>query len=244
MPGSAASSLPYPRDAVVAVGTGDGLEEALDRALELAPPSAPGAVVLADPQVDPRLVQLIADRLHAAVIEPPTGEPRTIDYGGAVGRHLVDPAWADAPTRVVVAKNRSQRRLLYAGAMTTVLRAVPELDRLDAEVPDIVRAALEALPVSYGVVDAWESRDRRGTRQTGAILASANVLALDWLMGEKMELDPALNPVVREGVLRWGRIRLDRRGNLTPWPKWHNATLAGAALAGLLPSKGASWTAR
>ena len=236
MPGGAASSLPYPGDAIVAVGTGDGLEEALDRALALAPPPPRGAFVLADPSVDRRLLELIADRFDATVIEPPSGEPRMIDYGGAVGRHPADPAWADAAARIVVAKNRSHRRLLYAGAMTTVLRAVPDLDRLDAELPDIVRAALEAMPVSYGFVDAWESRDRRGARQTGAVLASANVLALDWLMGEKMELDPALNPVVREGVLRWGRIQLDRRGNLTPWPNWRNSTLAGAALAGLLPT--------
>jgi hypothetical protein len=220
---------------VAAVGTGDRIDEALDRALALAElaPAPPGAVILADPAVDAGLLERLVATLPpgATVIDPPTGPPVPLDYGGAVGRHLADPAWAQAGFRILVAKNRTHRRLLYAGAMTTVLRAVPELPRVPAELPDICRAALEALPVGFALVDAFESRDRRGRRPTGAVLAATDVLALDWLMGEKMELDPELNPVVREGVLRWGRARLDRRGNLTPWADWRNVTLAGAALA-------------
>jgi hypothetical protein len=220
---------------VVAVGTGDRIEEALDRALALAqaPPAPGAAVILADPAVDPALLERLVATLPpgATVIDPPTGPPVPLEYGGAVGPHWADPAWAAAAHRIVVAKNRTHPRLLYAGAMTTVLRAVPELARLRAELPDICRAALEALPVAFALVDAFESRDRKGGRRTGAVLASSDVLALDWVMGEKMELDPELNPVVREGVLRWGRSRLDRRGNLTPWPEWRNVTLAGAALS-------------
>jgi hypothetical protein len=68
------------------------------------------------------------------------------------------------------------------------------------------------------------------------------------MAGEKMDLDPALNGVVREGVLRWGRIRLDRRGNETPWDPWANATVLGAALADvrarLRGPEEVTWTAR
>ena len=231
MADTAGARLRPSADPVVAVGTGDRLEDALERALTLAdlPPVPEGAVVLADPAADRALVE----RLGATVIEPPTGDPVPFEYGGAVGRHLADPAWASAPFRILVAKNRTHKRFLYAGAMHTVLRAVPELEAIRAELADIARAALEALPVSFALVDAFESRDRSTTRRTGAILAARDPLALDWVMGEKMELDPELNPLVREGVLRWGAARLDRRGNLTPWPEWRNATLAGAAAADL-----------
>ena len=100
-----------------------------------------------------------------------------------------------------------------------------ELRRLGRDqLPVACRTVLEAFPVHFGLLDAWDSLDgsgtpwsRRAPRRTRAVLASPNVFALDWLAGERMDLDPGLNPVVREGLLRWGRIRLERRGNLTPW---------------------------
>jgi hypothetical protein len=88
---------------------------------------------------------------------------------------------------------------------------------------------LDAFPVHFGFLDAWVSADgfaghvRDGKpNQTKTILASKNVFALDWVAGEKMGLDPSLNYVIQEAIYRWGAIRIDRRGNMSPWRPWTN----------------------
>ena len=68
--------------------------------------------------------------------------------------------------------------------------------------------------------------------------------ALDWLTGEKMDLDPALSPIIREGLLRWDRVRLVRRGNLTPFDPWRNVTPLRAVLADVTGHEEPLWTAR
>ncbi len=41
-------------------------------------------------------------------------------------------------------------------------------------------------------------------------------------MGEKMELDPTRNYVIREAMKKWGTIRITRHGDMTPWSPWEN----------------------
>ena len=236
MPARPLTSSP-PRT-VVAVGTGSSPEQALERALALAPiADAPldgrSVAVLAAEAVEPVVLEGVQTAARAAGagqvvrVECPSADMVEIDLGGAVGRGRVDRTWWEADVRVVVGHNRSHRRWLYAGAMLTLLRAF----EARGTVPEICRTALEAAPVAFAVVDAWESRDRRGPRATHAVLAGRSAFAVDWVAGEKMDIDPAMNLVVREGLLRWDRIPLDRRGNRTPWDPWANATAAGAVLA-------------
>src|SRR6187551_1570584 len=124
-------------------------------------------------------------------------ETDPFDYGGVLGRHPVSPTWRDADIRISFAKNKSQWECFYSGAMANVLGCLPEPDKRrwyrgrGHAASECVRTALAALPVHFGLVDAWTSRDGRGRpgrggkmRQTGAVLASANVIALDWVMGE------------------------------------------------------------
>ena len=228
----------YPHDAVVAVGTGANPQEALERALVLAPLSPIGldgrtVSVLAAADVDRVVLDALLEVVRAAgagvvaVVDCPSADMVDIDLGGAVGHGRVDRAWTSADVRILAGHNRTHARWLYAGAMLTVLRA------FDARgtIPEVCRTALEAAPVEFAIVDAWTSRDRRAAQLTHSILASSNAFALDWVVGEKMDVDPAMNAVVREGLLRWGRIHLDRRGNRTPWDPWKNATPLGAVLA-------------
>jgi uncharacterized protein (DUF362 family) len=183
-------------------------------------------------------------------------DPVELDYRGALGPHLAGRAWAEAGMRILFGKNRTDRQLGFAGTMTTALGTVPrpgELrrgTRAGHDLAECARSVLEALPVGFALVDAWHSADgtrppwRPGrARPTGAVLASRNAFALDWLMGELMDFDPALNPVVQEGLHRWGRIRLERRGNLTPWDGWRNPSPAVMALTDLR-AKEVAWTAR
>src|SRR2546421_708255 len=144
-----------------------------------------------------------------------------LDYGGVIGVGAAGRAWRDADVRISFAKNRTHRRLVYSGAMTNVIGTLPDeraLRRRHA-LSDLCRTVLEALPLTFALVDAWDSADGgggRARRSTRAVLASANAFALDWLMGEMMDVEPQLNPVVQEGLHRFGRIRLDRGGNLPP----------------------------
>ncbi len=66
---------------------------------------------------------------------------------------------------------------------------------------------LNAFPVHFGFLDAWVSGDGFSghvhdakPNQTNTIFASENVFALDWVMGEKMNINPALNYVVQEAI--------------------------------------------
>jgi hypothetical protein len=248
---------PYAEDATVAVGTGDSLAAALAQALGLAGLAEPAldgrhAAVLAAAAADTGLVDGLAEAARragaasVARVECPSPDTVEIELGAGLGRAAVARAWHDADFRVLVGHNRAHPRWLYGGAMLAVLRALGSPVR--GEPPVVCRALLEALPVHFAALDAWSSRDRSRVRNTGAVLVSRNAFALDWMAGEKMDLDPALNAIVREGLLRWGRIRLDRRGNETPWDPWTNATVLGAALADVRARvrgpKEVTWTAR
>jgi uncharacterized protein (DUF362 family) len=185
------------------------------------------------------------------------------EYGGVIGRHPAAPAWRDADVRVSFAKNKTQWECFYTGAMANVLGCLPEPDKRRwysgprHGVWECVRTVLDAFPVHFGLVDAFQSRDGRGVpgrgghvRATKAILASPNVVALDWVMGERMDVDPALNPMLQEALHRWGRVSLVRRGDLMDWSPWDRPGDATVAFGGLVGSSpllgfaggGARWT--
>jgi hypothetical protein len=250
---SAPSMAPHAPAAEVAVGTAADGEQALRRALDgagFATAPLAGRVALAvAPGVRAELVaglRSAAEHAGAAGVDVVAGQGADlVDVdAGPLGRVAVPRAWHDADLRILVAHNRAHRRWLYLGALSTALRPVHAPARLPVSVPIACRAVLEALPVAFAVTDAWQSRDRSGARDTRAVLAGHDPFAVDWLAGEKMDLDPSLNPIVREGLLRRGRVRLVRRGNLTPWEPWRNATPLGAVIADALRQEDPLWTTR
>jgi uncharacterized protein (DUF362 family) len=167
-------------------------------------------------------------------------EMEPFDYGGVLRHAAAGRTWRDADVRISFAKNKAQWRMFYSGSLANLFGCLPEPDKLahysgpGHEPSECCRTMLDALPVAFGLVDAWDSRAWKRTVHTGAVLASASLLALDWVMGEKMELDPALNPVVREALYRYGRVPLDRRGDQSAWQGWRSPTVAGVALSGVL----------
>jgi len=168
-------------------------------------------------------------------------------YGGLIGEHDVATAWRDADLRILVGKARTDRQLLYAGAMIGALGCVPDSDRMARELArahdlgECVSDILEKLPVAFGVVDAWCAADGSGppaspgqARKPGAVLASADLLALDWVLGELMDLDgPELGPLIREALWRRDPIEIKRRGDLTEWDPWRNPGALRAVLSDL-----------
>jgi hypothetical protein len=155
-------------------------------------------------------------------------------YGPTIGEHPVASAWLQADARVIVGEAVADRQLLYAGAIVAALGCVPDsapLSRKIVSARGLGRAAceiLKRLPVAFGVLGG------AGAEQAHAVIASADLLALDWVLGELIGLDgPGLSPAVAAMLEDRGAIDLDRRGELTEWDtrRWSPSVVAPARAA-------------
>jgi uncharacterized protein (DUF362 family) len=141
------------------------------------------------------------------------------DYGSVLGRATIGRTWLEADYRITFAKAKPQRRCFYSGCLANLLGCLPEPDKLSHYAGprhsfyECCVLVADRLPVQFAVMDASHADE---------LLASANPFAVDWVAGEKMELDPGLSPVLHEALLRWGRVHVVRRGNVTPWDGWKN----------------------
>ena len=196
-------------------------------------------------------------------------EPVPFEYGSVLGAHVAGRTWLEADFRISFGKAKTQWQALFGGALANLYGCLPEADKLTHyhgtghEFHECCVLMADRLPVGFGIVDAWVAGDGRGThararhaRETRTLLASEDLLALDWVVGEKMDLDPNQSLVLQEALLRWGRIDVVRRGNTTSWAPWDNVrpikaatayllepTLRQAALRGLPPGRRlAAWT--
>jgi hypothetical protein len=181
-----------------------------------------------------RLVDLSAERVP-------------FDYGSVLGESQTGRTWRDAAFRISFGKAKTQWQCLFTGALANLYGCLPEPDKLASyhgtghEFQECCVLLADRLPVHFGLVDAWVGGDGRGShaharraRDTGTLLAGENLLAVDWVLGEKMGVDPGLSFVLQEALLRWGRVDVVRRGNTTPWEPWDNVPGGKAASACLL----------
>jgi uncharacterized protein (DUF362 family) len=164
-----------------------------------------------------------------------TEEREPFDYGGVLGPHVVGRTWRDADYRISFAKNKTHWQCFYTGCMKNIYGCLPEWDKMKVyhgkgrEFYQCCILMLDAFPVHFGFLDAWVSGDGfsghvrdANPNHTKTIFASENVLALDWVMGEKMSLEPELNYVIQEALHKWGPVEVTRVGNTTPWEGWTN----------------------
>ena len=174
-------------------------------------------------------------------------EKEPFEYGSVLGAHVAGRTWSHAGFRISFGKAKTQWQSLYAGALANLYGCLPEPDKLARyhgtghEFHECCVLVADRMPVGFGIVDAWVGGDGRGShaharraRETGTLLAADDLLALDWVVGEKMGLDPNLSLVVQEALLRWGRVEIVRRGNTTEWRPWDNVRAGKAASAYLL----------
>lgn len=170
-------------------------------------------------------------------------QPEPFEYGGVLGAHTVGRAWRDADYRISFAKNKTHWQCFYTGCMKNVYGCLPEWDKMKhyhgkrREFYECCVLILDAFPVHFGFVDAWVSGDGfsghvhdANPNDTRTIMASANILALDWVMGEKMGLDPTKSSVMQEALRVWEKPAISRCGNCTPWKPWTNVRPCTVAL--------------
>jgi uncharacterized protein (DUF362 family) len=157
------------------------------------------------------------------------------DYGGALGQHRVGRTWAEADYRISFAKNKTHWQCYYTACLKNIYGCLPEWDKMlhyhgrDIEFYQATILILDRFPVHFGFLDAWISGDGltghvrdANPNHTRAIFASENIYALDWVAGEKMQIDPPTNPVIREAMAMWGTIHITRVGDMTTWHPWDN----------------------
>jgi len=147
----------------------------------------------------------------------------------------VGKTWHDADFRISFAKNKTHWQCFYTGCLKNVYGCLPEWDKMkhyhgkSIEFYEACILIADRFPVHFGFLDAWVSGDGfsghvRDAKPnlTRTIIASENILALDWVMGEKMDVNPMYNYVIQEAMYRWGTINIIRYGNMTPWHSWKN----------------------
>jgi uncharacterized protein (DUF362 family) len=162
-------------------------------------------------------------------------EKEPFDYGGVLGQHVVGRTWRAADYRVSFAKNKTHWQCFFTGCLKNVYGCLPEWDKMKhyhghrREFFQCNILILDAFPVHFGFLDAWVSGDGltghvrdAHPNLTRTVLASDNVYALDWVMGQKMGLDPESSFVIQEAIKRWGRIQATPVGDITPWRPWAN----------------------
>ena len=152
-----------------------------------------------------------------------------------LGQHFVGRSWRDADYRISFAKNKTHWQCFYTGCLKNIYGCLPAWDKMKhyhgkgREYYQCCILILDRFPVHFGFLDAWVSgdgfsghvRDAK-PNPTHTIMASENIFALDWVVGEKIGVNPALNYVVQEALHRWGAIHITRVGNLTEWRPWTN----------------------
>lgn len=158
-------------------------------------------------------------------------EQVTFDYGSVLGKAAAGRTWLEADYRITFAKAKPQERCFYSGCLANLIGCLPEPDKLTHYAGpkhafyECCVLLADRMPVHFALMDASHA---------DSVLASENPFAVDWVAGEKMGLDPGLNPVLHEALLRWGRVHLKRRGDLTPWDGWRNVRPATVVTLDLL----------
>ena len=162
-------------------------------------------------------------------------EKEPFDYGSVLGKHVVGRTWRDADYRISFAKNKTHWQCFFTGCVKNVYGCLPEWDKMKhyhgrrREFSQCTILILDALPVHFGLLDAWVSGDGltghvRDARPnvTRTLFASENIYALDCVMAQKMGLEPMSSPVMREARRQWGSITPTPVGDMQPWRPWTN----------------------
>jgi len=132
------------------------------------------------------------------------------ERGDVMAGTNLNAAWVDAGLRIVFAANTTHGSNGYHLGLGTVMRVVPEADRMQLSAPpgDVVAELLAVTPVRLTIIDAIESCHGSGGGRapkpisTNTVIAANDVWTADTIGAIKMGLDPAVSPLFARAPAR------------------------------------------
>ncbi|HHT9151962.1 MAG TPA: DUF362 domain-containing protein [Candidatus Hypogeohydataceae bacterium YC40] len=157
------------------------------------------------------------------------------DYGGKLGKHYVNKDWKSADFRISFAKNKSHSYSYYTLTIKNIYGALPMEYKFKAyhcEMGDIYEPTIDYIknfPIHFGFVDAVVSADGPFgifadpyPQPTMTIIGGEDIVAVDWVGGAKMGINPMLSRYIQEAVKTFGKPRICIKGNNQLYKFWAN----------------------
>ncbi len=169
------------------------------------------------------------------IVDLTTDTQVEVDYGGCLGKDTAGATWHNADYRISFAKNKTHWQAVFTACLKNVYGCFPKWDKMKLyhgtpqEWWAVTILSLELHQVDFGFLDAWVSGDGLTghvwdptPKHTHTWMASPNILALDWVAGEKMGLNPSKSPMISQAIGAWGPIRINRVGPMDVYYSWDN----------------------
>ncbi len=168
-----------------------------------------------------------------------------MDLGPHLGRHPVPNTWRQADFRISFAKNKTHSYAFYTLTLKNIYGSLALANKFkEYHVGrDIYRTTIDylrAFPVHFGIIDAHLSADGpfgifadTEPNLTETILASRDLVAVDWVGASKMGLDPRISPYMRHAIEAFGKPRIELVGDSSLYHPWLNVSHVVTLLAHL-----------
>jgi uncharacterized protein (DUF362 family) len=155
-------------------------------------------------------------------------------YKGSLGTYFVGKTWRDADFRISFAKNKTHFSCYYTLTIKNIYGTTPEQNKFreyhaDREIDEVTMEMLNEFPVHFGIIDGiWSADGLLGIKEdytpnhTKTIIAGANLIAVDWVGGMKMGLDPMKNRFVKLAIEYFEKPEFKCIGDDSVYKGWHN----------------------
>lgn len=159
-------------------------------------------------------------------------------FGTHLGYHPVSTAWRDADFRISFAKNKTHAYAYYTMTLKNIYGALPLANKFKEYhcKRDIYHTAieyLEAFPVHFGLIDAYESADGpfgifadTCPNLTYTVIGGEDLVAVDWVAATKMGIDPMISQYMRLAVRTFGKPQIELIGDGSMYRPWLNVPVA------------------
>lgn len=156
---------------------------------------------------------------------------------GFLGTYFIGKTWRDADFRISFAKNKTHISCYYTLTIKNIYGTTPEQNKFreyhaDREIDHVTIQMINEFPVHFGIVDGiWSDDGLLGFKEdykpkhTKTLIAGANLIAVDWVGGQKMGLDPMKNRFVKLAVCAFGKPEIKIIGDKDPaavYGNWKN----------------------
>lgn len=179
------------------------------------------------------------------VVDLTEDEHEIRDLGPHLGRHPVPHTWRDADFRISFAKNKTHSYAFYTLTLKNIYGSLCLGNKfkeyhVGRDIYCTTIEYLKAFPVHFGIIDAHKSADGpfgifadTEPNVTETILASRDLVAVDWVGATKMGLDPRISPYMRHAVDTFGKPKIEFIGDASLYHPWLNVSHAVTLFAHL-----------